>query len=354
MIKEAIETIGGSATYSQIKTHIRSKYGNVNESTIAADIEGCTVNNPSRVHRSLNRKPRVANGRYDFLFRTDPGQVTLYDPAKHGVWEIRGDERGKLVVAQRSMGDIPGGLTREPAAREVSDVPSIFTREPIAVDIEANLREYLYGDGGTEDTAPIERNASFDYCFNHFQSFREQDRTNELVSRGCIEKSCLQLGFYLASWGMLRGSSFLLRRSVKVYEPVIEAVAAADPALWDVDAHCYTPANIQLILDFRQQLIQAFGPANRPSDILVTKTMLGVFGNVPAFDSFFNRGFHVSGSGKRALEKVARFYHTHKSVIDGQQRPSTIDFVTGQRTSRLYTRAKLIDMIFWIEGAKGR
>jgi hypothetical protein len=32
---------------------------------------------------------------------------------------------------------------------------------------------------------------------------------------------CLQLGFYLASWGMLRGSSTLLCKSTRHYEPVI-------------------------------------------------------------------------------------------------------------------------------------
>jgi hypothetical protein len=34
MIKEAVECLGGKATYSEIKDFIRNKYGEVNESTI--------------------------------------------------------------------------------------------------------------------------------------------------------------------------------------------------------------------------------------------------------------------------------------------------------------------------------
>ena len=37
-----------------------------------------------------------------------------------------------------------------------------------------------------------------------------------------IDEAALQLGFYLASWGMYRGSSFLLRRTYTVHEEVVE------------------------------------------------------------------------------------------------------------------------------------
>jgi len=180
--------------------------------------------------------------------------------------------------------------------------------------------------------------------------FREQDKQSELASPENLQESCLQLGFYLASWGMLRGSSFLLGKSVKVYEPLIKSIANANPVLWNIDANCYTPENIKEILEFRKTVVQSLD-GGYPSDILVTKIMLGVFGNVPAFDSFFKKGFGVSTFGKYALEKVSAFYQEHSSVIENS-RLATIDFLTGQPTSRLYTRAKVIDMIFFIEGSK--
>lgn len=56
------------------------------------------------------------------------------------------------------------------------------------------------------DSGPNERYTSFDYCYNYFLT------TNDLEKD--IERSCLTLGFYLASWGMFRGSSFLLQKSL--------------------------------------------------------------------------------------------------------------------------------------------
>jgi hypothetical protein len=38
-------------------------------------------------------------------------------------------------------------------------------------------------------------------------------------------------------------------------------------------------------------------------------------------------------------------------VIDGHRIP-TLDFDTGRSTSRLYSRAKVIDMIFFVEGSR--
>lgn len=71
------------------------------------------------------------------------------------------------------------------------------------VDIEANLKAYL---GKRE---PRARYTSFDYCFNYFQSHREQGKLPDLLRGEALQLSCLHLGFYLASWGMLRGSSEL-------------------------------------------------------------------------------------------------------------------------------------------------
>jgi len=89
MIKEAVENIGCQASYSAIKEYIKSKFGEVNDSTINAQIIVCTVNHASRVHYPENKKPRLADSRYDFLFSTGRGQVESYNPTKHGIWEIR-------------------------------------------------------------------------------------------------------------------------------------------------------------------------------------------------------------------------------------------------------------------------
>ena len=98
------------------------------------------------------------------------------------------------------------------------------------VDIEENLTAYL------SDRKPTARYASFDYCFNHFQSSLEEGHLDDLLKGDGLQLSCLHLGFYLASWGMLRGSAELLRRSIRTYVPVVEALVSAPTHLWTLDA----------------------------------------------------------------------------------------------------------------------
>ena len=223
------------------------------------------------------------------------------------------------------------------------------------MDLEGNILRYLRGsaDGRDRGRGPGERYASFDYCFNYFQSFREAGKTGDLAAPAQLETSCLQLGFYLASWGMLRGSSFLLQKSLQAYEPVINAIATMDDGVWEIDAHCYTEANIALLLKCRDALLHGFGRQYKPSDTLVTKVMLGVFGNVLAFDTFVKRALGVGGFGPRALQKVSSFYQAYSEVIERYRAEiSTMAFATGQVTKRRYTRAKVMDMAFFIEGQR--
>lgn len=209
------------------------------------------------------------------------------------------------------------------------------------MDIERNLRTYL------DDRRPTARYTSFDYCFNYFQSQRESGQLSKIGDADHLQSSCLHLGFYLASWGMLRASSVLLQRSVKHFAPVVDVIATTGDDIWGIDTHCYSDDTISKLIEIAKQIRKAFPePA---SDILVTKIMLGVFGCVPAFDTYFKNGFGVWTFGRKSLRKVASFYEQNAAVIESHRVP-TIDFNTGEKTKRQYTRAKVIDMIFFIEG----
>lgn len=218
------------------------------------------------------------------------------------------------------------------------------------MNLDTNLRKFLDGGLGSGGRKPNERYASFDYCFNYFQSFRESGNISVLASPVNIQLSCLQLGFYLASWGMLRGSAELLQKSARHLIPIIEVVAGTDPSLWELDAHCYTDSNI-LRLGELADTIRRANP--RMSATLLTKIMLGVFGSVPAFDQYFRTGCGVVGIvatfGPKALRQISDFYQKNAAVIDAYRVP-TLDFVSGEDTLRRYTRAKVIDMALFIEG----
>jgi hypothetical protein len=210
------------------------------------------------------------------------------------------------------------------------------------VDIEANLMTFA------RDLGPDARYASFDYCFNYFQSFREKGRTADLAAPENLQLSCLQLGFYLASWGMLRNSP-LLRKSARHYEPVIEVISAAPAEAWDLDAHRYSDGTWPVIRQLDLQIRRAFGHDKGASDALATKVMLGAFGSIPAFDTNFRRGFRAATFGPKSFRRISEFYRENADIIERHRIP-TLDFRTGQPTHRRYSRAKVIDMIFFIEG----
>jgi hypothetical protein len=85
------------------------------------------------------------------------------------------------------------------------------------------------------------------------------------------------------------------------------------------------------------------------SQTLVTKTMLGVFGCVPAYERCFRDAFGAATFGPRSLSGLEAFYRVHAEAID-EHRVPTIDFATGADSNRKYTRAKVIDMVFFIKG----
>ena len=98
MIKNAVEDLGGKASYKQIIEWITTKYGDVNHNTVKTQTMACSVNRTSRIHLPECGKPRGFDSRYDFLYQTESGQVELYDPQKHGSWEIK-EHDGKARIA---------------------------------------------------------------------------------------------------------------------------------------------------------------------------------------------------------------------------------------------------------------
>ena len=210
-------------------------------------------------------------------------------------------------------------------------------------DIKKSLNNYL------SNLDPNERYASYDYCYNYFRSFVDLNQTSELASDANNQNSCIQPGFYLASWGMYRGSSQLLQKSAKELEKVIKVIASTDPALFKTDVHNYDEKTIRQILDLKDRLQNAF--THPATTTLLTKTMLGVFGCIPAFDSYFVRGSGLRTVNEKNLLQIKDFYLKNQDLIERERNTRfTLNFDTGSSTKHLYTRAKMIDMIFFIAG----
>jgi hypothetical protein len=234
-------------------------------------------------------------------------------------------------------------------------LPSFSFERPFApIDIKACIAEFMSGSksGKNKGRLPTERYASFDYCFNHFQSFRERGDVSSLATNENLTESCLHVAWYLASWGMLR-NSHLLEKSLRAYEPLIGGLASFNRRVWEIDVDQYDKQTIDCLLDCQAMIREKLRDGARvPTDTLVTKVMLGVFGNVPAFDQYFRRGLRVGRMSSKSLIRIREFYDLNKELLDGYRIP-TFDIATSGVTPRLYTKAKIIDMIGFVEGQRG-
>ncbi len=190
-----------------------------------------------------------------------------------------------------------------------------------------------------------DRYSSFDYCYNYFHP-SNRDKIDDK------EKSCLVLGFYLASWGMLRGSSVLLSKSIKHYEKTIDYILDCDKSYWSIDVSNYNDENIEKIIEIyrniREKLIEDKKTTHKT---LVTKVLLGVFGIIPAFDNNFITTFKQITNNKcgfsvvnpQSLKYIKKFYDDNKTDIDKIE-IFTKDFTSENDTNIRYSKAKIIDM----------
>lgn len=219
-----------------------------------------------------------------------------------------------------------------------------------SINISSNLEKY------TLDITPNSRWASFDYCYNYFYQNKGKDLVNDK------EKSCLTLGFYLASWGMFRGNSYLSQNSIVIYKPLIEYLSKLDNSYWEIDVDSYNEKNIEKIIEVYDEIKTLVIPKNTHLTV-VTKILLGVFGFIPAFDINFCKGFREIYCGgdragfrsvnKKSLLLIKNFYESNKSEIDKfHNNLFTTDFITGQKSSIKYTKAKIIDMYGFESGKK--
>lgn len=225
------------------------------------------------------------------------------------------------------------------------------------------------------DTSAKQRYASYDFCYGYFQTHRHHLAEN-------MELSCLHLWSYLASWGMLRGSSKLLQEcSMKSLSEVINYIDRLPEKIWNIDVPDYTSEEIldkivKIYSDLQERVagikFEEDSTGVSPTKTLITKIMLGTLGCVPAFDNNFVKAFKnefsntnqcpncnrkmspkcaFSDLNKVALKCIYCFYHDNKQILENRHYP-VIGFNGKQTMNLTYKIAKLIDMYGFSKGAK--
>lgn len=190
------------------------------------------------------------------------------------------------------------------------------------------------------------RYKSWDNCFHAFSA----NKQNEI--------QVLELAFYLASWGMYRGSGGLLQKNHLVHK---EAVGITFNKKYQ-KLKCSLnneigQENISTILELKNELKNHYSSisftkgANEskpisPTDTLLSKIMLGTLACVPAYDRYFIDGLkemkmkHYTFS-KDSLIEILEFANDNKQDIKAAQKLIKI------KTGNHYPIMKIIDMYFW-------
>lgn len=209
---------------------------------------------------------------------------------------------------------------------------------------ETDLAEKIASFYAKVESDPHHRYRSWEHCYVFFRS-----RTPDAIAAE-KDTAALHLAFYLASWGMYRGSAFLLQRAYTVHGDVIDALLSPQfSELWATEVGS-KPADKDLVntilrlVDVVKAAYQPFGPA---SDILATKVILGTVACLPAVDRFFIAGFRKSGRqyssplNRRFVERIIRFCSDCAGKLQVEQ--SRIEVEGGVH----YPLMKLVDMYFW-------
>ena len=176
------------------------------------------------------------------------------------------------------------------------------------------------------------RYASWQHCNLAFKECRKE--ITESNKKEIFDYLALHLGFYLASWGMYRGSSFLLQYDYKIHQRAVEHILNPKyEKLWDITIENIDKLDKEEIksklASVTEKLVDVYNKykfnaikkillgdveldeGNKEleeniTDTLVTKILLGTFGCVPAYDRY------VVSALKRIGIKETKFIKKHE------------------------------------------
>ena len=200
------------------------------------------------------------------------------------------------------------------------------------------------------------RYKSWEYCYKIFHTAHNSDK----IDNEFLDYLCLNLSFYLASWGMYRGSSFLLQKDYKVHKPIIKILLEDKyNSLWGIDVSQYKNKETRnkledLVERIREKYrkirlsVKEFSQKDIVSDTLITKVLMGTLGCVPAYDRYFTFGIRnkkiASGNfSMKSILQLADFYSKNYDEFEKARSIMTIGNIK-------YPQMKVLDSCFWQVG----
>ena len=219
-----------------------------------------------------------------------------------------------------------------------------------AIDELVSAAQTFYDDARANENG---RSRSWEHCYRVFRDARTDPSPD-------YDYLSLHLAFYLASWGMYRGSSFLLQKDYKVLSPIVEEILKPEyDCLFGLACADLRESEVQDSLEkLHKYIAKHFRPirnevagravASSVSPVLITKILMGTLGCVPAYDRFFQDGVATYKVTTReySLDSVLRpvdFYEEHNDRLEDARRGMQCEDLT-------YPQMKLLDMGFWQVG----
>ena len=201
------------------------------------------------------------------------------------------------------------------------------------------------------------RYKSWEHCYSAFSEYKGQTLTG-----ADIDFLSLHLSFYLASWGMYRGSSFLLQKDYKVHAVAIKELMKVEYLpMWAIKCESYIESsnNLDRLFSLTNALKEIYRsirisantainrniPAHPISDTLISKILMGTLGCVPAYDRFFNSGVKKNGVAStlynsKGILNLAMFYVENIDEFENWR-------LSISSKSVEYPQMKILDMCFW-------
>ena len=213
--------------------------------------------------------------------------------------------------------------------------------------------EVFYSDVKKEENC---RYKSWEHCYHLFYAAITNNKKED------ADNLALNLAFYLASWGMYRGSTFLLQKDYKIHCPAVDIILKSKyKELLDIkckDLINKTELLFELVkeLDNYYDEIRTQVARNKKkveskaslSRTLLTKVLMGTLGCVPAYDRYLLVGLKTTGIApqtfnENSIKKICQFYIDNEADLENVRKNLKLGSIK-------YPQMKLIDMGLWNKG----
>jgi len=193
---------------------------------------------------------------------------------------------------------------------------------------------------------PHDRMLSWDHCYNFFHSLPQ------VPSTALIDETALQLAFYLASYGMYRGSTVLLQKDYKFLIPVVQKLRSPELSTGrpsDMVAVACTPVAAEAAwgkLGILETFLRQTGINQTSIGVLSTKIMLGTWATVPAFDTSLKAALRAAEIGKANYSRknfLTVFAYLHQNAPAFQQQVNRFH----AEGFAHYPAMRVVDALLW-------